>query len=117
MDRQIDEAAEHGIGDEECTDAVTRLAGSFDLALEDTDFRMRRIARQAFFSGEAQDVEESRESMARLGQAEVNAICRRLLKGRARARFAYGGLSKRTAKASGLLEAKLSDAPGAARRG
>jgi predicted Zn-dependent peptidase len=117
MDRQLDEAAENGIGDEECADAVSRLAGSFDLALDDTDFRMRRIARQRFFSGEAQDVEEARECMARLSREDVNAICVRLLKGRERARFAYGSLSRRTAKASGLIEAKLFGISAAARRG
>ncbi|MGA2545674.1 MAG: pitrilysin family protein [Rectinemataceae bacterium] len=117
MDRQLDVAAENGIGDEECADAVSRLAGSFDLALDDTDFRMRRIARQTFFSGEAQDVEEARECMARLSGEDVNAICVRLLKGRERARFAYGSLSRRTAKASGLTEAKLFGISAAARRG
>ena len=117
MDRQLDDAAENGIGEGESADAVSRLTGSFDLALDDTDFRMRRIARQVLFSGEAQDVDEARESMARLGPGELNAVCARLLKGRLRARFAYGGLSKRTAKASGLAEAKLSDVQAAARRG
>ena len=121
MDRLLDEAAESGLGEQECSDAVSRLVGSFDQALDDVDFRMRRIARQILFSGEFQGAEEARESMAALGKQELNEICERLLKGRARARFAYGGLSRRTAKASGLAvpaaEAKLVDFSGAARRG
>ena len=117
MDRQLDSAAENGLGDEECVDAVSRLAGSFDLALEDTDFRMRRLARQALFSGEVQDADEARKNMERLGPVELNAICARLLKGRVRARFAYGGLSKRTARSNGLIETKVSGVSAAAHRG
>jgi predicted Zn-dependent peptidase len=125
MDRQLDDAAEKGLGDEECADAVGRLSGSFELALEDTDFRMRRIARQIFFSGEAMTPEEERESIARLGPAELNAACARLLGGRSHARFAYGGLSRKAARATGLdkakvpgpAPAKLSGISAAARRG
>jgi Predicted Zn-dependent peptidases len=105
MDRLLEAAAKDGLADEECADAVQRLAGSFDLALDDTDFRMRRIARQIFFSGEATTPEEAREKMARLRPETLNAICARLLCGRPRARFAYGDLSRRTARASGLAAA------------
>jgi len=125
MDRLLDEAALGGLEPTECEDAVARLVGSFDLALEDTDFRMRRIARQVLFSGAAQSAEEARESMSSLGLQEINAACARLLRGRERASFAYGGLSKRSARALGLAVAKaggrlgdrLSEAKGAARRG
>ncbi len=102
MDRQLDELAERGLDDSECADAVARLSGSFELSLEDTDFRMRRIARQLLFSGQAMTDEEMRDGIARLGSQELNSSCRRLLRGRDRARFAYGGLSRRTARASGL---------------
>jgi predicted Zn-dependent peptidase len=117
MDRLLDEAAARGLGEEECAEAVGRLAGSFDLALEDTDFRMRRIARQVYFGGEAQSVEEARARMLALGPAEINAACASLLRGRARARFAYGGLSRRSAKASGLTAMKAADLAAVARRG
>jgi predicted Zn-dependent peptidase len=125
MDRQLDEAAERGFSGAECADAVSRLSGSFELSLDDTDFRMRRIARQIFFSGEAMTPEEERESIVRLGPAELNAACARLLRGRKRARFAYGDLSRRAARASGLekgkvsclAQAKLSERSVAARRG
>jgi predicted Zn-dependent peptidase len=117
MDRQLDKAADEGFSEEECADAVTRLAGSFDVALDDPDFRMRRIARQVLFSGEAEEADEARGRMTELGPGDLNAACVRLLRGRKRARFAYGKLSRRAAKASGLAEAKLSDASMAARRG
>jgi predicted Zn-dependent peptidase len=117
MGNQLESAAADGLSETECADAISRLSGSFELALDDTDFRMRRIARQLYFSGAALTVEESGDLVARLDPGSLNAACARLLKGRARARFAYGDLSKRTAKASGLASAKLSDASAAARRG
>jgi len=109
MDRQLDKAADDGLGEEECVDAVTRLAGSFDVALDDPDFRMRRIARQLLFSGEADTAEETSARMAALGPDDLNAACARLLKGRERARFAFGKLSRRVAKASGLALAARRD--------
>jgi predicted Zn-dependent peptidase len=105
MDRQLDEVAEKGLSEQECEDGVRRLSGSFELALEDSDFRMHRIARQVLFSGEAEDADEAAARMAALRPDEINAFCTRLLKGRQRARFAYGKLSRRTAKASGLVGA------------
>ena len=80
--RLLDELADGRPAGEECVDAIGRLAGSFDLALEDTDFRMRRIARQVLFSGEAMTAEEARAAIARLGPAELNAMRERLLGGR-----------------------------------
>jgi predicted Zn-dependent peptidase len=102
MDRQLDRAAEEGLGEEECADSIARLVGSFDVALDDPDFRMRRIARQLLFDGGADDADEARGRMAELGSGDLNAALARLLKGRERARFAYGKLSRRAAKASGL---------------
>jgi predicted Zn-dependent peptidase len=108
MDRQLDRAAESGLTDGECEDAIARLAGGFDVALDDPDFRMRRIARQILFSGEAETEEEARVRMLGLSSAAINAMCERLLRGRERARFAYGKLSRREAAASGLSSSAYS---------
>jgi predicted Zn-dependent peptidase len=116
MDRQLDLAAAEGLSEGECADAVSRLVGSFDVALDDPDFRMRRIARQLLFSGEADTPDEARARMAALGGEDLNSACARLLAGRERARFAYGKLSRRAAKASGLTKAKVPDLASAARR-
>jgi predicted Zn-dependent peptidase len=102
MDRQLDRAAGSGLTDGECEDAIARLVGGFDVALDDPDFRMRRIARQILFSGQAETEEEARSRMLDLSGAAINAMCDRLLKGRERAHFAYGKLSRREAAASGL---------------
>ncbi len=115
MDRIIDETAAGGLREEECADAIARLAGSFELSLEDTDFRMRRIAREILFAGEAMTAMEARERINRLGPQEINAMSARLLMGRKRARFAFGDLSRRVARTIGL--AKSSDVSAAARRG
>jgi predicted Zn-dependent peptidase len=105
MDRQLDKAASFGLSEKECDDAVARLAGGFEIALDDPDFRMRRIARQVLFSGQAETEEEARSRMLGLGGRAINAMCERLLAGRQRARYAYGSLSRRAAKASGLSPA------------
>jgi len=118
MDRQLDKAADEGLSEEECGDAVSRLVGSFDVALDDPDFRMRRIARQILFSETADSADEARSRMSSLKSEDINAACSRLLKGRRRARFAYGKLSRRAAKESGLEPAKSSAFfPKAARHG
>ena len=105
MDSQLDKAAVSGLTGKECEDAIARLVGGFDVALDDPDFRMRRIARQILFSGQAETEEEARMRMLGLSGAAINAMCDRLLKGRERSRFAYGKLSRREAKASGLCAA------------
>jgi predicted Zn-dependent peptidase len=111
MDRQLDRAGSEGLTPAECEDAVARLVGSFDVALDDPDFRMRRIARQMLFSGDAETEGEARSRMLALDSRRLNGACARLLKGRRRARFAYGKLSRRAARESGLIDSK------AARRG
>lgn len=125
MGRQLEAIAREGLREEECIDAVTRLSGSFYVALDDPDFRMRRIARQIFFSGGADSTDEARDGIAALKPEDLDAARSRLLEGRPRARFAYGKLSRRAAKASGLEkarpfgpgEAEPADPPKAARRG
>lgn len=106
MDKQLDRAAESGLTDTECDDAIARLAGGFDVALDDPDFRMRRIARQILFSGQAETEGEARSRMLGLSGEAVNSMCERLLVGRERSRFAYGRLSRRDAKKSGLGAAR-----------
>jgi len=110
MDSCLDEVAERGLSVGECEDALSRLVGSLDIAMEDTDFRMRRIARQIMFSGEAMSIDQTRARIEALGPAEINAASSRLFRredGRARprARLAYGKRPWRAAKRLGLKEA------------
>jgi predicted Zn-dependent peptidase len=110
MDECLDEIAEDGLGEEECADALSRLSGSLELALEDTDFRMRRVARQILFSGRAMTVEEMRSQIGALSADDLNASCARLFKTedgarRPMARLAYGRRPRKVAKSLGLEEA------------
>lgn len=105
LSRELDEAAAKGLSESECLDAASRLAGSFEIALDDPDFRMRRLARQAMFDGQALDVDETRARIASVGPASINAMRERLLEGKERARFAYGKWSARAARALGLEDA------------
>ncbi len=104
LGRELDEAGSGGLDERECEDSVSRLAGSFEINLDDPDFRMRRMARQIFFAGKALSIEETRACIAAVGADSINAMCSRLLAGRERARFAYGRKSASAAKALGLEE-------------
>jgi len=104
MERQLDEVADSGLSDRECEESVSRLAGSFEVALDDTDFRMRRLGRQVLFQGAALDPAEAVSRIRELGPADLRAMAVRLLGQRPRARFAYGRKSSAAAKALGLEE-------------
>lgn len=110
MDGCLADAAARGLSGEECEDALSRLAGSLEIALEDTDFRMRRAARQMMFSGAAMTADETRSRIAALRPEDLNAACSRLFRDgagalRPRALFAYGRRPRRAARALGLEEA------------
>ena len=104
MGDEIDAVAAGELGDDECADAITRLAGSFELSLDDPDFRMRRLARQIWFSGGALDEAETRSRIAALDPPALRDMASRLLAGRPRARFAYGRRAAAAAKSLGMEE-------------
>ena len=104
MERELDAVAEEGLGREECADTVSRLAGSLEVALDDADFRMRRIGRQVLFKGVALDPAETVALIRGLRPEDLSAMAGRLLAGAPRARFAYGRKSAHAAKALGLVE-------------
>ncbi|MDP3177361.1 MAG: pitrilysin family protein, partial [Spirochaetaceae bacterium] len=104
MGDEIDAVAAGELTDDECADAITRLAGSFELSLDDPDFRMRRIARQIWFSGIALDEAETRSRIAALDPLALRNMASRLLAGRPRARFAYGRRAAAAAKALSMEE-------------
>jgi predicted Zn-dependent peptidase len=113
LDRQLERLAGGGDGsmtEEEVAESVSRLAGSFDLALEDPDYRMRRLARQMINEGIVLEAGEAREKMLRVTKAEVDELAHRLFTGVARARFAYGRKSaavERAMLAGGVASAGL----------
>jgi len=104
MERELDAVARRGLGETECADAISRLAGSLELSLDDIDYRMRRIGRQILFQGSALDPQESASLIADLDSDDLESMALRLLEKAPRARFAYGRRSAAAAKALGLAE-------------
>ncbi|HTX74067.1 MAG TPA: pitrilysin family protein [Rectinemataceae bacterium] len=97
------EAVESGpFSEEECRDARERLKGSFELALDDPDFRMRRLARQVLFAAGYLGIDETLDAIKGLDEDAIDAARRRIFSGRARARFAYGKRTPASAAALGL---------------
>ena len=108
MGRVLDGLGGAPLGEEECRDARERLLGSLDIALDDPDFRMRRLARQVMFAGGYLGTEEAHDLISALDTESIDAARRRLFLGTVRARFAYG---KRTAAAATALGLETVDGP------
>ncbi|MBL8965834.1 MAG: hypothetical protein JNG85_02425, partial [Spirochaetaceae bacterium] len=96
---------------EEVAESVSRIEGSFELALDDPEYRMKRLARQRLCAGTVLEVEETRSRILAVGKAEVDAMAERLFAGRERARFGYGRRSRAAAAALGLAAPKAASAP------
>jgi predicted Zn-dependent peptidase len=104
LDRQIDRLASGGEGElteEEIGESVSRIVGSFDLALEDPEYRMRRLARMKLCDGPVADTDSAMARFLAVGPSEVAELASRLFKGRERAVFAYGKATVGVGKAMG----------------
>jgi len=97
MGRIVEAFGERSLSEEEFAEARSRLLGAFEIALDDPDYRMRRLARQVLFADSYLTTDETLAIIGNLDFAAVDAARLRLFSGRARARFAYG---KRTAAAA-----------------
>lgn len=104
MSEELDRVASGDLTDTECADAAARLEGAFTLALEDPEFRMRRIAREYLSDGGAVSPEEDRKRYASVSRKDILDMAERLLGGAAKARYAYGKVSRRSAARIGLQE-------------
>jgi predicted Zn-dependent peptidase len=91
------------LSEEEISESVSRIAGSFDVALDDPEYRMKRIARQQIYDGSALDEDETRARILAVDKKAVDDMTRRIFSGGARARFAFGASSARVRSAL-LLE-------------
>ncbi len=108
LDRQIESLAQGGRGAltaEEIGESVSRIVGSFDLALEDPEYRMRRLARMKLCDGQVLDVESAKDRFLKVGTAEVEELASRLFRDRPRATFAYGKATVGVEKALGRAHA------------
>ena len=80
---------------------MSRIVGSFDLALEDPEYRMRRLARMKLCDGLVLDVESAKDRFLKVGTAQVEELASRLFRDRPRATFAYGKATVGVEKALG----------------
>ncbi len=99
----MDSVATGDISTPECEEAVSRLCGSYELALDDPDFRMRRLARQYMTNGETLSADDTGALYAMIRADEIRELALRLFASVPRARFAYGKHN------SGALRAMTSD--------
>jgi len=91
------------LSEEEVSESISRLEGSYDLALEDSEFRMKRLARQAMLTDEVLDVEETRERILAVDAGAVAAMTDRVFASASMAVFAYGNMGSRARKALASL--------------
>ncbi|HUX36994.1 MAG TPA: pitrilysin family protein [Rectinemataceae bacterium] len=83
------------LSDEELAESISRLEGSYDLALEDTEFRMKRLARQAMQAEEVLDVEETRNRILGVGGKAIARMIGRVFGDVEPAIFAYGSIGSK----------------------
>ena len=100
LEREIaDIAGDRPLGAEELSESLSRLEGGFDLSLDDSEYRMKRLARQALHTGVVLDIEETRRRIVTVGREAIDAMTSRVFGGAERAVFAYGRLGEKGHKA------------------
>ncbi len=97
---------ERGFTETEMIEAVSRIRGLLELASDDPEYRMKRMARQFMFEGR---IEPLSETMARLDPqgivdaGSVNRLCRRFLDPQGESILMYGRLGMKTTKVAASL--------------
>lgn len=81
---------------EEVAESVSRVAGSFEVALDDPEYRMKRIARQALYDELVLDEAETRARILAVDKRAVDEMTGRLFNGSRRAVFAWASQGLRT---------------------
>ncbi len=103
--RLVRSLGEAEIEDDECADAVSRLAGAFDLALDDPDYRMRRCAMQWLMDGEVLSIDETRRRFESIHRDDIRALAHRLFGGTPQATMAYGRRTKSSRREKDFIDA------------
>jgi predicted Zn-dependent peptidase len=76
---ELNQVAEHGLGDEELARAIGQFSGSTVLSLEDTGALMNRIGKSELCWGEQMSVDATLERIAAVTPEEVRAVARDVL--------------------------------------
>jgi len=97
---------EHGLTEVEVAEAVSRIRGLLELASDDPEYRMKRLARQFMYDG---TVESMRVTMARLDPggavngSEVNRLAMNLLDPERESVLLFGRLGTRAARSGSIV--------------
>jgi predicted Zn-dependent peptidase len=106
LEREMaDIAGAKPLGAEELSESLSRLEGGFDLSLDDSEYRMKRLARQALHTGVVLDIEETRRRIVTVRREAIDVMTSRVFGSAERAVFAYGKLGEKGHKA--LAESSL----------
>ena len=104
---------QHGLSETEVAEAVSRIRGLLELASDDPEYRMKRMARQFMYDG---TVEPMRTTMARLDPggavnvSEVNRMAMSLLDPESESVLLFGRLGTRAARSgSAVFGAKIAE--------
>jgi predicted Zn-dependent peptidase len=92
-----------GLAEYELAEAMSRLAGSFLLSLEDPESRIRRLATWFMIIGMIPDIEEEKDMYLAVTMDDVTKLLKRL-SGASRGRYAYGNIRPGTARFLSLKE-------------
>ncbi|WP_127357926.1 M16 family metallopeptidase [Actinacidiphila soli] len=76
---ELNQVAEHGLGDEELERAIGQFSGSTVLSLEDTGALMNRIGKSELCWGQQMSVDTTLERIAAVTPEEVRAVARDVL--------------------------------------
>lgn len=90
---------------EEFEDAHARVSGLIALAMDDSEYRQRRMARQYFAHGRLESVEEELAWVSSIGYDEMASVSMNLAAS-ASARFVFGAIPERELKKRGYLESE-----------
>ncbi len=89
----------HPLDAEEIAESISRLEGGFDLSLDDTEYRMKRLARQALHTQRVLDIEETRSQILSVDAAAIEGMNARVFGSSEKAVFAYGKLGEKGQRA------------------
>lgn len=88
--REIDLLASGGISPTELQDAKSHLVGEILLGADDTEYRMKRMARQIMFNDSVHEIERAVDYINGISDGDVSALIDGVFKGNSRCLFIYG---------------------------
>ncbi len=88
--REIESLASAGITEAELRDAKTHLIGEISLGADDTEYRMKRMARQIMFNGSAHEIGDAIEFISALREEDVSSLVDGTFAADSRCLFVYG---------------------------